>query len=95
MKFKDIKFEKGQFNNGIQARIKLKDEMILSIVAGEFAYCIPRKNSEDPNEFKSFEIAIMNKEGDFVTRDFFKYAGDDVQGWVSREEIEKIIKKLS
>ena len=34
----------------------------------------------------SFEVAIINKDGEFV---------DDVLGWQGREDIDKLIKKLS
>ena len=94
MKFKDIKFEKRRIG-GIQARVELKDEMILSIVAGEFAYSSPRADFGEPEQFESFEIAIIDKDGDFVTREHLAVEHNDVLGWVSREQIEEIIANLA
>lgn len=94
MKFEEIKFEQRVFG-GVAAQVELKDEMILSIVAGQMAYSTPRKDLADAKDFASFEIAILDKEGEFVTRDHITDIDDDVKGWVGREEILEIIEKLA
>ena len=94
MKFEDIKFEQRTFG-GVAAQVELKDEMILSIVAGQMAYSTPRQDLTEANDFASFEIAILDKDGEFVTRDHISDLEDDVKGWVGREEILQIIEKLA
>ena len=93
MKFEDIKFRQRTFG-GIVAQVELKNEMILSIIGGRMAYSTPRKDLTEAKEFASFEVAILDKDGEFVTRDHITGLDDDVKGWVSRDEILEIIKKL-
>ena len=94
MKFEDIEFGPNHFG-GVVAQVELKDNMLLSIVAGSMAYSTPRKSFSDPKDFTSFEIAIFDKGGEFVTRDHISDLEDDVKGWVGREEILQIIEKLA
>lgn len=94
MKFEDIKFKQRAFG-GISAQVELKDEMILSIIGGQMAYSTPREDLTEAKDFASFEIAILDRAGEFVTSNHIADLDDDVKGWVNRDEILEIIKKLT
>lgn len=42
----------------------------------------------------TFELAIFNKEIDFVTKDLVSSADDDVIGWLDKEELMDIINQI-
>tara|TARA_R110001592_G_scaffold335246_1_gene619876 strand:+ start:269 stop:556 length:288 start_codon:yes stop_codon:yes gene_type:complete len=91
--FKDLVFKKREF--GGFSSITVIAEHTLSVQCGQFLYCNPRKNLSTPNEYSSFEIAIIRNNDDvWVTKDFTD-CGDDVAGWVDRKEITEVIKYLN
>ena len=88
--FKNIQFHPSMGGN-LKSITRFDNGFELSVIAGEFAYSTPRENSLDPDFFSAFEIAILNDEGEFVTRDFFQDIEDDVMGWQSRSDINMIM----
>lgn len=90
MTFDDLKFEKRPFG-GIMATHVFDNGVKLSVVAGEIAYSNPREDFDTPEEYQSFEVAIMDSSGEFITKDFFPEEYDDVVGWQDIDEINEII----
>lgn len=88
--FNDIQFFPSM-GGTLKSLTKFDNGFELSVIAGQFAYSTPRENNNDPDFFSKFEIAIMDDEGNFVTRDFFQDADDDVLGWQSRADINTIM----
>lgn len=95
MKFKDLKFEKTY--NGVGAHHKFDNGITISVQAGENIYSTPRENLTSPNSYSSFEVALWDESGEWVTQYFVKtddvhYLPDDVvAGWVNRVEIDAIM----
>ena len=83
MKFKEIKFNKTDIPNGIQAMIDFGD-YDLSIVKSDFSY---------GGQSGLYEIAVFagneQKELPGITEE-----GDTVKGFLSESEVEGIIKKM-
>jgi hypothetical protein len=81
--FEDITWKKHQLGvNAIQGLLMLDNGIELSIVAGKGMYSTPREDLGSPDLHSSFEVAIFNQNGDMT---------DDVFGWKSREDIDKLI----
>jgi hypothetical protein len=95
MQFNDLVFTPRRFGDGWGSQTEING-FVLSVQAGSSNYCIPREDLESVNEYASFEIAIWEADGDrnWVTRDFFLDHNDDVVGWLSRGEINTLIKRL-
>ena len=94
MKFKDLKFKK-QRRGGIGTTVELKD-IVVSIQAGEFVYSNPRKDLLDSSQYTSFEVAIFDKDGRFITEKFIEDCNDgEVSGWTPKERIEQLLEDLS
>ena len=93
MNFNDIKFGTHPNGRGIQGKLKVNG-FTLSVVAGSFMHSIPREDLNSPDDFSSFEIAVFDSNGDWATQTFFPDLGDDVKGWVDRDEITELIGKL-
>lgn len=93
MKFKDLTFKK-QKHGGVGATAKFK-EVTVSIQAGRFVYSTPREDGLDSTQYSSFEVAIFKNSGDggFVTNDFLD-TEDQIAGWTSKKDIEKLLQKL-
>ena len=93
MKFKDLTFKK-QMHGGVGATAKFKD-VTVSIQAGKHAYSTPREDGLDSTQYSSFEVAIFknSEDGAFVTDKFFN-TGDQVAGWISKKDVEKLLQKL-
>lgn len=92
--FDNIIFSKNRFGDGISAKVQFDNGVVMSIIAGKGAYSNPREAKFHSDDFRSFEVAILDVEGNFITRDFVPDAHDDVLGWVSREKINELITKI-
>lgn len=88
--FKDLVFKEGVFG-GIGTSMKFDNGFKISVQAGSFAYSSPRRNSDSPDDFDMFEVAVFRPNGKF-TREFFpKDHNDDVMGWQSRGQINALM----
>lgn len=88
--FEDIRFEKHPVG-GIKGSLNIKDKK-LSVIAGEGFYSTPRESLSNESEFSAFEVAVLDKDGGFCTQKFIE--GDDVLGWMTREDINELIEKI-
>jgi len=91
--FEDLVFEKNR-HGGLGSSTKVGDHT-LSIQCGKYVYSTPREDAPSQNMFSSYEVAIFDSDGDFVTEKFI----DDsevggVAGWVTRDTINQVINKL-
>ena len=68
------------------------DKVILSIQAGMGLYSVPDEIADD---YSAYEIALMNKGGDFITKDYIDDAGDDVIARVSFDYILKVVNMIN
>jgi len=89
--FKDVTFKQHKLGKGhIQGLLMLDNGIELSIVAGSGMYSTSKNGARaavnNVKDVASFEVAVINKDGDIV---------GDVKGWQGREDIDKLIKKLS
>ena len=93
MKFTDLKFRKNEIG-GVGATHTFDNGVRISVQAGEVNYCTPRKNLESEDDYVSFEVAILDSNGEFVTRDYIEDATDDVLGWQDRDDIDNLMIKI-
>ena len=89
----DLKFYP-QSHGGIGAKLNTKAKLTLSIQAGQGVYSFPREDGLQPGDYTSFEVAILNTLGEFVTDKFIDCGHDTVAAWCSREVINNIIYQL-
>ena len=89
----DLKFTK-QLHGGIGTGLKTKSKITISIQAGEGIYSNPREDGLEPDSYTSFEVALLNTKGDFITDKFLDCGDDKVAGWVSRDVINNLIYQL-
>ena len=88
MKFKDLKFEKTY--NGVGAHHKFDNGITISVQAGEGIYSTPKENLTSPNSYSSFEVALWDESGEWITQNFAK-TDDVVVGWQTKDEIDAIM----
>jgi hypothetical protein len=93
MKFTDLKFEPHPLG-GFGSHTEINGH-VLSVQCSQRNYCTPREDLDSPEDYASFEIAIWEAGSDreWCTQRFTD-TDDDVMGWASREEIEKIIENI-
>ncbi len=93
MKFKDLIFKK-QMHGGVGATAEFKN-VTVSIQAGKFVYSTPREDGLDSTQYSSFEVAIFknSEDGAFVTNQFLD-TEDEVAGWTSKKDVEKLLQKM-
>lgn len=89
MTFDDLKFEIK--NDGMWKSKTLINGLILSIIAGEFAYSTPNVNLKNIDDYHRFESAVMDEDGNLYTRKIRTRLLDDVIGYMTREEINELI----
>tara|TARA_Y100000385_G_scaffold4337_1_gene4770 strand:- start:5006 stop:5284 length:279 start_codon:yes stop_codon:yes gene_type:complete len=92
MRFEDLKFKK-QTHGGVGATVEFKD-VTVSVQAGAFVYSTPREDLLDSTMYSSFEVAVFDKDGRFVTDNFMDNV-DEVSGWTSKEQIDELLKRFS
>ena len=91
MTFKDLKFipHKVIPKSGIQATLEVKPQVFVSVIAGDGFYSMGksgnRKAVTDPKDVSSFEVGIIDEN---LPEDQQEW---DVQGWQSREDINKLL----
>ena len=90
--FKDLKF--GQKFGGVGSHHTFDNGITLSVQAGTANYSTPRELHSSEDSYVSFEVAVWDKNNDWITRDIVDTAGGDVAGWVTRSEINGIISKI-
>lgn len=93
MDFSKIIFRRDQMGEW-KSQTHFQNGYSISVVAGQMAYCNPRQNLEDPQSYFTYEIAIFDEDGDWVTRRFID-EGDDVCGWLTKDEINEIMQKVA
>ena len=85
-KFEDISWKQHRIGKGsIQGLLMLDNGIELSVVAGPTMYSLPKDAGNSPDDFDKFEVAVFDDGGGFI--------GDDVIGWQSRSDINKLIEK--
>jgi hypothetical protein len=72
------------FDNGVR----------VSVQFGEFSYCdnyTSKKYNPRSVDCKNAEVAIIDKNGQWLTREYYKNHNDDVKGYQTPEEVLKIL----
>tara|TARA_R110002096_G_scaffold373063_1_gene566589 strand:- start:213 stop:500 length:288 start_codon:yes stop_codon:yes gene_type:complete len=91
--FEDLVFEK-KFG-GVGVAHTFDNGITISVQAGSGNYSTPREDLTSSDQFSSFEVAIWDEDGEWITKEFFPDNNDDVIGWQSREDINNLIKKIN
>ena len=90
MHFKDLKFKKHSVVEGIQATLEVKPNIFISVVAGKGMYSTGKTGHRAAvskvEDVSTFEVGIIDENLDEENQQW------DVQGWMNREEISKLIK---
>ena len=90
MHFKDLKFKKHSVVEGIQATLEVKPNIFISVVAGKGMYSTGKTGHREAvskvEDVSTFEVGIIDENLEEENQEW------DVQGWMSREEISKLIK---
>ena len=73
------------WGEGKQVRL-VRNGVIISIVGGR-----PGLYGDFVN---TFEVAVMDSNGNFITKHYFPDHHDDVIGYISREELPNIVDKV-
>ena len=81
--FEDITWGKHSTSKwGIHGKLNLDNGYTLSVIAGDCFYCSPKVGGVSPNDYVSFEVAIIDSDKSIV---------GDPKGWQSREDIDAFI----
>lgn len=89
LEFKDLEWRSWQ--DGVASTLGFDNGFELSIVAGPHKLSTPKDESNSPDDFASFEVAIFDPQGNWATKEFFPDHDDDVMGWQSRDEINALM----
>ena len=92
MTFKDLKFKPHKVipKSGIQATLEVKPQVFVSVIAGEGFYSSAKGTGvrgavTSEKNVASFEVGIIDENLPKVLQEW------DVQGWQSREDINKLL----
>jgi hypothetical protein len=84
--FKDINWKAHGIKGAIQGLLMLENGIELSVVAGPGMYSLPREAGKNPDDFNKFEVAVIDKDGEFI---------GDPRGWQTRTKVDEIIKEFN
>jgi len=90
--FKDLVFEKTF--SGVGATHTFENGITISVQSGSFHHSTPREILTSPDCFSSFEVAVLDEDDVFITKDFFPDNNDDVIGWQDRVDISILMVKI-
>jgi hypothetical protein len=88
--FKDLKFEPRE-TGGIGAALKFENGITISVIASRGSYSTPRGDLASPEEYSSFEVALLDEDREWITGLVIPGCNDDVIGWQGREQINSIM----
>ena len=88
--FKDLEFEPREFG-GVGASLTLDNGIIVSVIAGRGAYSTPREDLSSPEEYSSFEVALLDEDREWITGQVVPGCNDDVIGWQDRGQINALM----
>jgi hypothetical protein len=88
--FKDLEFKPHPNGEGILSHLDFDNGFTISVIAGGPFYSTPRRNSNDPDFFVAFEVAVFDVGGNF-TKEFFPDSHDNVLGWQDRGQINALM----
>jgi len=88
--FKDLKFEPRE-TGGVGAALKFENGITISVQASGGAYSTPREDLLSPDDYSSFEVVLLDVDGEWMTGQILPGCNDDVMGWQSREQINFIM----
>tara|TARA_B110000285_G_scaffold103868_1_gene118253 strand:- start:125 stop:421 length:297 start_codon:yes stop_codon:yes gene_type:complete len=91
--FKDLEFKSNK-KSGVGAAHTFDNGITISIQGGSSNWSTPRENLTSPNEFTSFEVAVLDENKEFITKKFIKNNDDDVMGWMDRADISILMIKI-
>tara|TARA_R110001606_G_scaffold301060_1_gene448720 strand:- start:28 stop:330 length:303 start_codon:yes stop_codon:yes gene_type:complete len=78
----------------IQGVIEFNNGLLLSVVAGAKFYSSKiGEAAPHHSKFASFEVAVLDKNGEFITQKFTDEE-HEVVGWQSREDIDRLILQI-
>ena len=90
----------GKYENGNNKKIDLGNGAFLSIQASEDHYCEPRVSGLELEEYEAFEVAILDEDDKFISRellghysDLFRNENDDVLS-MSKYGVEMMYKDI-
>tara|TARA_R110000824_G_scaffold8795_1_gene39979 strand:- start:507 stop:800 length:294 start_codon:yes stop_codon:yes gene_type:complete len=90
--FKDLEFFKTF--SGVGATHTFDNGITISVQAGSFHYSTPREDLTSSDDFNSFEVAMWDEEGLFITKDFVPDINDDVLGGWDVADISILMIKI-
>jgi hypothetical protein len=88
--FKDLEFKERSFG-GVGAHHAFDNGMEISVQASKINYCTPKEDLTSPDDFSTFEVAVIDDRGELVTKKFVPDHYDDVLGWQDRGEINALM----
>ena len=93
--FNDLKFKKHPNGRGWAGWYTFENGYRISVVCGEMAYCTPKLYLKLIEEYESFEIAILDNNNEWATKEILPGAEDDVVGWLSPDNISEIMNPIN
>ena len=95
IKFKDLEFKKRDMG-GVGATHTFDNGITISVQAGSGPYSTPREDLTSSDDFVSFEVAMWDEDGEWVTKEFVPDSEyyDDVLGWQDRDEINTLMNEI-
>ena len=76
---------------GYQARFTFDNGYEMSVVCGRVFYCTPKMELMFADEYDTYEIAVFSLDGMFVTDEFINCYGNDVAGYLSKDDISDLM----
>jgi hypothetical protein len=92
--FNDLKFKKHPLSKGWAGFHIFENGYRISVTCGETMYCTPKSNLPNPGDYTSFEVAVLDDDSVFVTKNLVTNTPDDIIGWVSREQITELMQHI-
>tara|TARA_B110000285_G_C15104358_1_gene607002 strand:+ start:105 stop:404 length:300 start_codon:yes stop_codon:yes gene_type:complete len=92
--FEDLKFAKHPAGLAWSGNKHFKNGYKISVAAGESMYSTPKLYLRSPGDYTTYEIAVLDKDNEWATKQFFPEHNDDVLGWLTKEEVSELMQRI-
>lgn len=91
MTYNELIFLPHPTGSGHQARFEFENGNEISVVCGRYFYSTPKMDLMFADEYETYEVAVFSPDGEFITSEFIDCYGDDVAGYLTKDDVSDLM----
>lgn len=92
--FNDLTFTNHPLGDGFRAELIMPNNYAISVVCGKYYYCQPKETLNSADIYETYEVAVLDPEGEFCTGEFTHESQQEIAGWQTQDDISDIMTRV-